>query len=120
MITTPLTAHFSAFGVIVAVVIAALFLPFGIVAARAQNKAAATRAAAEAAGTPVEQPTMDPGLLARKKLGVWCFGGLAVFCAIFMVGGLIVRIWGEAISFGLFGAFSLWLMLRLRGQIRRA
>lgn len=119
MITTPLTAHFSAFGVIVAVVIAALFLPFGIVAARAQNKAAAARAAAEA-GTPVEQPTMDPGLLARKKLGVWCFGGLAVFCAIFMVGGLIVRIWGEAISFGLFGAFSLWLMLRLRGQIRRA
>ncbi|MEX0428814.1 hypothetical protein AB3X52_14400 [Nocardioides sp. DS6] len=109
----------SYFGAIVGLVVAAMFVPFAVVAARAQKKASAEQAAA-GAGADLKRPAMEPGLLARKKLGVRACGGIVVFCALFVVLGLAGQVWPEAISFGLLGAFVLWILLRLRNQIRAA
>ena len=113
----PETLHGSVLGGVIGLAIGALFVPFALVAARANKRAAEQQAADEAAGRAPTTPTMDPGLRARKQLGIWVFGAIVVTCALFGALGALTQHLGGAAAFFLLGGFSLWIALRLHRQV---
>lgn len=117
MTVYPLATHmYDAFGITMLVIVGLLFLPFSIVTSRAERRSARRSPSGSPSAPATRSSSMEPGLLARKRLGIWyCIAvvilagvsGLGaasddslpgtIVCLFLAVGGLVaaLRLWHQ-------------------------
>ncbi|MEX0428817.1 hypothetical protein AB3X52_14415 [Nocardioides sp. DS6] len=115
----PLATHmYDAFGITMLVIVGLLFLPFSVVTSRAEHRSVRRSPSGSPSAPAKPSSSMEPGLLARKRLGIWYCIAVVILAGVSGLGAASDNSLPGTIACLFLAVGGLAAALRLRHQIR--